>query len=99
MSVVLELAWPGVTPELYEQARELVDWENVPARGGVFYVVWFDGGWMRIVDVWESEEAFRTFMSERLMPVVAEMGIEGEPHATLHPAHRYFNLEPAAAAA
>jgi len=54
---------------------------------------------MRIVDVWESEEAFRTFMSERLMPVVAEMGIEGEPHATLHPAHRYFNLEPAAAAA
>jgi hypothetical protein len=99
MSVVLELSWPGVTPELYEQARELVDWENVPARGGVFHVVWFEGEAMRIVDVWESEEAFRTFMSERLLPVVAEMGIEGQPQATFHPAHRYFNVELASAAA
>ena len=54
---------------------------------------------MRIVDVWESEEAFGAFMTQRLMPVVTELGIEGEPQATLHSAHRYFNLEAAVAAA
>lgn len=93
MSVVLEVTWPGVTPEMYEQARERVDWENVPARGGVFHVVWFDGGAMHIVDVWESEDAWQSFASDRLMPVVEELGIEGGPQATFHPAHRYFNSE------
>jgi hypothetical protein len=29
-----------------------------------------------VVDVWESREAFDTFMNERVMPAVQELGIE-----------------------
>jgi hypothetical protein len=32
----------------------------------------------RVVDVWESEEAFRRF-GETLMPILQELGVEGEP--------------------
>ena len=32
----------------------------------------------RVVDVWESEEAARRF-GDVLMPVLAEIGVEGEP--------------------
>jgi hypothetical protein len=87
-----------VTPEEYDEVLDVVDWETVPAHGGVFHVVWFDDAGMRIVDVWESQPSFEAFMAERVLPVVAEMGIEGEPQATFHPVHRYFNTETARAA-
>jgi quinol monooxygenase YgiN len=31
-----------------------------------------------VVDVWESREAFDTFMNERIMPAVEELGIEAD---------------------
>jgi hypothetical protein len=31
-----------------------------------------------VVDVWESREAFDTFMNERVMPAVEELGIEAD---------------------
>jgi quinol monooxygenase YgiN len=31
-----------------------------------------------VVDVWESREAFDTFMNERIMPAVEELGIQGD---------------------
>jgi len=99
MSVVLELSWTGVTPEQYDRARDLVDWESVPALGGIFHVAWFDESGLRVLDVWESEDAFRSFLGERLIPVLDEIGIAGEPRVAFHPAHRYFNVEAEAAAA
>ena len=38
----------------------------------------------RVVDVWESEEAFGRF-GEKLMPILQELGVEGEPD--IYPAH------------
>jgi hypothetical protein len=32
-----------------------------------------EGGW-QVVDVWESEEAFRRFMDESVLPAAQEMG-------------------------
>jgi hypothetical protein len=33
-----------------------------------------DGGKVRIVDVWESEDAYRRFESETLMPATVKLG-------------------------
>ena len=40
MAVVLTLKWPGYTKGQYDQLLELSDWENEPARNGIFRVVW-----------------------------------------------------------
>jgi hypothetical protein len=97
MATVLELRWEGIEPEQYDEVLQRVDWENRPARGGVFHVVWFEGGAMRIIDVWESEQAWNEFMNERLGPVLAELGIDSRPDVRFHEAHRYFNTESAQA--
>ena len=42
-------------------------------------------GW-RVVDVWESENAFRRF-GEKLLPVLKELGIEEQPE--VYPANTF----------
>ncbi len=43
-----------------------------------------DAGW-RVVDVWESREAFERFAEERLRPAVKEVGIPGMPEPEFYP--------------
>lgn len=91
MAVVMQMTWQGVTPEQYDQARETVGWETDAPSGGIFHVAWFEGGALRVLDVWETEEAFQLFVDGRLMPGVAEVGIEGEPEVAFQPAYRVFD--------
>src|SRR5260370_55663 len=42
----------------------------------------------RVVDVWESEEAFNRF-GEKLMPILKELGIEAEPE--VYPAKAFVS--------
>ena len=90
MATVMLMKWSSVTPEQYDAAREAVRWEEDEAQGGIFHVAWFDGG-LNVVDVWESPDDFNRFASERLMPGIAHLGIEGRPDVTFHEAHRYFD--------
>jgi hypothetical protein len=44
----------------------------------------------RIIDVWESEEAWQCFQTERLAPAIAALGGPARPEPSfrdLHPAH------------
>jgi hypothetical protein len=94
MAVVMSMRWPGITPEEYDQALEIVDWERLPAEGGLNHVAWFDGdGIFHVIDIWESPEAFQRFADERLMPGLASAGIlEGkdEPEIAIAPLHRHW---------
>ncbi|HVT13861.1 MAG TPA: hypothetical protein VHE55_16480 [Fimbriimonadaceae bacterium] len=70
---------PGVSSLQYEEACRLanVSPSNPPA-GLVFHCGSpTEDGWL-VVDVWESEEAFKKF-GERLMPAVKEAGIDAHP--------------------
>jgi hypothetical protein len=49
----------------------------------------------RVVDVWESEEAFRRF-GEKLLPVLQAIGVEGQPEVYL--AHTLVSTAPVALA-
>ena len=57
----------------------------------MFHVAFFDEGGFKVVDVWESPEHFQAFVDNRLMPGVAQVGIEGEPNVTITPAHAVWN--------
>ena len=76
---------PGGTQEQYEQVAERLtggrglnqpsDW---PVGGLLSHAAGpTDSGW-RVVDVWESEEAFQRF-GEVIGPILQEVGLPGEP--------------------
>ena len=88
---VMVMRWAGVKPEQYEEARRTVDWEGDVPDGAVLHVSGFDGGDLRVTDVWESQEQFERFVGERLMPAVKEIGIEGEPEVEFYPVTLVFN--------
>lgn len=90
MAIAMLMRWAGVTPEQYDRAKEIVGWERDPAPGGRFHVAGFDEHGLHCADVWESAEAFQTFVAERLMPGVRQVGIEGEPEVELVPVHDLF---------
>ena len=76
----------GITQDQYEQSvRGLTgsksrmespsDW---PVEGLLAHIAGQGESGFRVVDVWESEEAFRRF-GETLMPILQDLGIEAQP--------------------
>ena len=85
MAVAMLLEWPGQTQEQYEQLMKQVALDADPPEGGLFHVAGpMPGGW-RVVDIWESEEAFERFAQARLMPAVHRVGIPDMPDPQFYP--------------
>ena len=92
MPVVAVFQSPSLTQEKYEESvRKLTDGKDRlespadwPVEGLLVHVAGPGQNGFRVVDVWESEDAFRRF-GERLMPVLEEIGVEGQPE--IYPAH------------
>ena len=87
MAVVMFMEWDGVTLEQYEAARKLVNWEGNPAEGGLFHVAAITDTGLRVTDLWESAEAFQSFVGQRLMPGVQQIGMQGQPRVEIYPVH------------
>ena len=95
MAVVAVFQGPGFTRERYEESvRRLApngalaspaDW---PVEGLLAHVAGEGRGGFRVVDVWASEDAFRAF-GDHLLPVLSEIGVEGEPE--VYPAHTFVS--------
>jgi hypothetical protein len=56
----------------------------------LFHVAAVDEHGLHVTDIWESPEAFRTFVNDRLMPGVAQLGITSQPVVELIPVHALF---------
>lgn len=85
--VAMVLEWPGETQEQYEQLVKVLALDENPPDGGIFHVCGpIPGGW-RVLEVWESEEAFWRFFNERLKPAVRQVEIPGMPDPQLFPVH------------
>src|SRR2546425_11106123 len=74
MAIVMHMEWPGATLEDYDRAMESTRLDETPPAGGLVHVAGVDDGTLRIVDVWESEEAWNAFRSDRLMPALEQTG-------------------------
>jgi hypothetical protein len=90
--VVAVFQSPSFTQEQYEESvRKLTDGKSRlespadwPVEGLLAHIAGQGESGFRVVDVWESEDAFRRF-GETLMPVLQEIGVEGQPE--IYPAH------------
>lgn len=92
MAVVVVFESQSLTQERYEESVRKVtggnerldspdDW---PVEGMVAHIAGQGPNGFRVVDVWESEDAFRSF-GETLLPILQEIGVEGEPE--IYPVH------------
>jgi hypothetical protein len=59
--------------EQYDQVDEKLDRENDPIDGLILHTGSKVDGKMKVVDVWETAEAFQKFVQERLIPAIAEV--------------------------
>ena len=75
MAVAFLIELPDFTPELSAAVLRELGLDTNPAAGQVFHLEGpMEGGGMRIVDVWESPEAFQTFAHDRLGPAFERAG-------------------------
>jgi hypothetical protein len=95
MPVVIVQQGPTFTQERYEEVVRRVggksrmeapgDW---PVEGLLVHIAGEGEHGFRVVDVWESEDAFRRF-GERLVPALEEVGVkEG---VEIYPAHTFVS--------
>jgi hypothetical protein len=86
----------GVTQNQYEESVQKLtggkdrvespaDW---PVEGLLAHIAGQGPNGFRVVDVWESEEAFGRF-GETLLPILQEMGVQGQPE--VYPAHTFVS--------
>jgi hypothetical protein len=80
MSVLARFTPTSVTAEKYDESiRRLEEGGDWPADGLEYHVCFGPDDNIRVSEIWDSHEQFEAF-GERLMPILADMGIEpGEP--------------------
>ncbi|MFJ5776896.1 hypothetical protein [Streptomyces sp. NPDC093094] len=93
MAVVVVFEMPGMTEAQYERSAEMVAGRPGPVKSPADWPVPglvshtsapTPDGWL-VVDVWESEEAFRQF-GETIVPILRELGVP-EPELRVYPVH------------
>jgi hypothetical protein len=96
MATVMLMEWQGVTPDQYARVLSNLGLDAKPPVGGLFHVAGFSGGNLRVLDLWESQQAFESFQRERLMAAVQKAGITTQPSVQFFPAHNIYVPNPEA---
>ena len=80
MSIVVRFAPASLTAQKYDESvRRLREMGIFPPDGMDYHVCFGSEGSLRVSEIWDSREQLQAF-GERLMPLLAEVGIEpGEP--------------------
>jgi len=80
MSIVVRFAPASLTAQQYDESvRRLREMGVFPPDGMDYHVCFGSEGSLRVSEIWDSREQLQAF-GERLMPLLAEVGIEpGEP--------------------
>lgn len=100
MSVVVRYTPVNLTIERYNEAvrrvnEELGLSESSPPDGCDYHVCFGTDGDLRVSEIWDSREQWEAF-GERLMPILAEVGIDpGRPE--IHEVHAIERRERATA--
>ena len=80
MSVLIRFTPVSVTAQQYDETiRRLEEAADFPPEGLEYHVCFGSDESIRVSEIWDSREQLEAF-GERLMPLLAEMGIDpGEP--------------------
>jgi len=91
MSIFVRFRPVSATTQQYDETiSRLQSSGDFPPDGLEYHVAFSEGDQLRVGEVWASQEQFEAF-GQRLMPILAEMGIDpGQPeidrvHNTIKP--------------
>lgn len=84
MAIAYMIELPDMSSDQSATVLRALKLDGKPPAGQVLHVEGpMDGGGTRVVDVWETPEAFETFIRDRLAPVFDELGIQVPQQPTL----------------
>ena len=75
MSIVVRFHPSNLTAELYDESHPKVEEAGFPPEGLDYHVAFGSPDNLTVSEIWDSREQFEAF-GEKLMPVMAESGIE-----------------------
>ena len=89
MAIGIYFPVQGMTADKYDDVIRKLQEAGAGAPAGRSYHCAFEGeNGLHVFDVWDSQATFDAF-GETLMPILAEMGIEGQPD--IYPAHTFVS--------
>jgi hypothetical protein len=92
MAVAVEMNFRGASMEQYDQILQkmgLTPAGATPPDAISHWAAETDDG-MRVVDVWESREAYDRYAQEKIGPYSAEVGITEPPEMRFYEVHNYL---------
>ena len=89
MVVAVMVDNPGGSQEIYEKVSENAGLQE--PGGGILHVAVPspNGGW-RVIELFESEESAKRFLTERLGPAFRAAGVSAPPPPQVWPVHNYM---------
>jgi hypothetical protein len=93
MAVIMMQTLPdGVTIAMLDAVTANIDANANPPGGLIVHTHYEDDGRVRVMDVWESEQAFRIFQEERLVPAMQQVASENGMDLGDQPEHRVVEV-------
>lgn len=92
MAVAVEMNFRGATLEQYDQilAKMGLTPGGATPPGAISHWVAESEDGLRVVDVWETKEAYDKFAAEQIGPYSAEAGITEPPEMRVYDVHSYL---------
>jgi hypothetical protein len=92
MTTGVQINFRDVTLDHYDQAIERMGLlpGGPSARHELFHWVTKTASGIRIVDVWDSREAYGELATERIRPVASEVGVSEPPEVQFFDVHNYL---------
>jgi hypothetical protein len=92
MAVGVQVDYRDVSLEQYDEVVEIMGLlpGGPPPSGVIFHCVTNIGEGIRIIDVWESREAFEAFQEDEIAPIFQKLGVSDPPQTTFFGVHNYF---------
>ena len=88
MSIVVRFIPTALTAEKYDETIRVLEQSGDLAPDGLDYHVCFGSeGNLRVSEIWDSREQFEAF-AERLMPILADVGIEFSGAPEIYEVHK-----------
>ncbi len=87
MAVAILVEVPNANSSQYDAVIKEVFPGGTPPGGLLFHVAGPAEGAWRVVDVWESQQAFDSFAQTTLVPAMQRAGIQAQPVIKSWPVH------------
>lgn len=90
MPILMQMFWEGVTPEQYEKLHSASGYNTDTPKGAISHTSAFDKNGLHIVDLWDSESDFNSFIEKKIMPEVKRLGIKDMPQIDIYKVHSAY---------